>query len=140
MPAQDNTTLAQAIYQAFNDNDLDAALAYVAADIELVLMPFDQHFYGLEGFRDFMQGFKLAFPDCTVNLINQVATENGVVNEFMARGTHTGPLSGPNGQVPATGRNINYPVCEVWEIKDGKLTKLRNYFDTGTLRQQLGLS
>ena len=86
-----------------------------------------------------MQGFKTAFPDCTVNLTKQIATENYVVSEFVARGTHKGPLVGPGGEIPATGRSIDYPVCEVWEFKDGKLFRLRNYFDSATLLQQLGV-
>ena len=139
MSTQANAALAHAIYDAFNNNDFQAILALVDDDIELVLIPFDQHFYGLEGFREFMQGFKAAFPDCTIKLVNQVASDAQVVNEFVVNGTHSGALVNPRGKIPATGRSIGYCVCEVWEVKDGKLTKVRNYFDTTTLLRQLGV-
>lgn len=102
-------------------------------------MPFGLAYRGREGFRAFMQGFKAAFPDCTVNLTQQVATDDAVVNEFRARGPHLGPPASSAGDIPPTGRSIDYPVCEVWELRDGKLACLRNYFDAATVMSQLGM-
>ena len=137
--AADPAALARTIYACFNEDRLDEALAYATDDVEITLMPFGQSYTGREGFRAFMQDFKTAFPDCTVYLTRQVATEDGVVNEFRARGTHRGPLASPAGAIPPTGRSIDYPVCEVWEIREGKLARLRNYFDAASLMRQLGL-
>lgn len=139
MTTHDNAALANAIYTCFNENRIDDALAYAADDVVLTLMPFGQTYTGREGFRAFMQDFKTAFPDCTVNLTKQMVTEDGVISEFMARGTHRGPLGSPGGAIPPTGRRIDYPVCEVWEVRDGKLARLRNYFDSASLMRQLGL-
>ena len=137
--AADPSALARTIYACFNENRLDDALAYAADDVVVTLMPFGQTFTGREGFRAFMQDFKTAFPDCTVNLAKQWATPNGIVNEFQAQGTHQGPMASPAGAIPPTGRRIDYPVCEVWEVRDGKLARLRNYFDTASMMRQLGL-
>jgi steroid delta-isomerase-like uncharacterized protein len=139
MAMPDNAALARLMYDAFNINDLDTILAYTSDDVELVLMPFDLHFHGLEGFREFIQRVKTALPDCTARLVSQINHEAGVVNELVAQGTHTGPLVGPYRQIPATGRVISYYVCEVWDVNNGKLTKLRSYFDTLTMLRQLGV-
>lgn len=133
----ENAALAWLIYEAFNNNDVDTILAHTSADMELVLMPFDLHFHGREGFRAFIERVKTAFPDCTAQLVNQISQEAGVVNEIIARGTHTGPLVGPYRDIPATGRVIRYCVCDVWQVNDGKLAKLRSYFDTITMLRQL---
>jgi steroid delta-isomerase-like uncharacterized protein len=140
MSAQANSALARVVYDAFNNNDIQAILTLADNDIEFVLIPFDQHFYGLEGFGEFMQSFKAAFPDCTINLMNQVVSDEKVVNEFMVSGTHAGVLASPRGEIPATGRSIGYYVCEVWEVKNGKLAKVRTYFDTTTILRQLGVT
>ncbi len=87
-----------------------------------------------------MQGFRSAFPDLTLTVTNQVASESSVVNEFVVRGTHKGALVGPAGAIPATGKKIDYPVIEVWDIKNGKLAGIRNYFDTGTMMRQLSVA
>lgn len=139
MTLLDNAALARQIYDAFNNNDVETILAYTSDDVELVLMPFDLHFHGLEGFREFIQRVKTAFPDCTARLVSQINHEGGVVNQLVAQGTHTGPLVGPHREIPATGRMISFNVCEVWDVNNGKLTKLRSYFDTLTLLRQLGM-
>jgi steroid delta-isomerase-like uncharacterized protein len=136
----DNAALARLIYEAFNNNDLDTILTHTSDDVELVLMPFDLHFHGREGFREFIQRVKTAFPDCTVRLTNQFSYEVGVVNELVIQGTHTGPLVSPYREIPATGRVIRYNVCEVWDVNNGKLIKLRSYFDTLSMLRQLGVT
>lgn len=139
MATQDTAAFARATYDAFNRNDFDWILASVAEDVEVLVVPFGQTFTGRSGFRQFMQGFKTAFPDCNVTVTAQVATEDAVVNESIVRGTHRGPLISSAGEIPATGRTIEYPLCEVWRINNGKIAMIHNYFDAATVLQQLGV-
>jgi steroid delta-isomerase-like uncharacterized protein len=140
MSAQSNAEMARNLYAAFNRGDLDSCLALAAQDVEVVLIPFDQTFRGHDGFRDFMGGFKRAFPDLTVTVTNQVATEDQVVSECSWTGTHSGPLLSPTGEIPATHKSVTRAVfCEVWTIRDGKVAVLRNYQDVSTWLRQLGL-
>ena len=50
-----------------------------------------------------------------------------------------GPLVGPQGEIPPTGKSVDVAFCDVYQFKDGKFTSLRSYFDTATLMGQLGL-
>jgi steroid delta-isomerase-like uncharacterized protein len=136
----DTAALARVLYQAFNERRLDDVLAMATEDIELTVIPFGQTFHGHDGFRDFMTGFLNGFSDVQIaEITNQVASGNGVVTEFIASGTHDGPLASPAGEIPATGRMVEYPVVEVWAVRDGKVASLRNYFDSTTVMAQLGL-
>ena len=139
MSAHDNAALARRIYQLFSDDKLDDALELVAEDVEAVLVPFGQTFHGRDGFTGFMQGFKGAFPDIRISVTNQVATDEQVVSEFTARGTHTGPLQTPAGAIPATGRTVDFIVCEVMPVKNGRIASLHNYQDAASIMRQLGL-
>jgi steroid delta-isomerase-like uncharacterized protein len=139
MSAHDNAALARRIYQLFSDDKLDDALELVAEDVETVLVPFGQTFHGRDGFIGFMQSFKGAFPDIRISVTNQVATDDQVVSEFMARGTHTGPLQTPAGAIPPTGRTVDFIVCEVIQVKHGRITSLHNYQDATSIMRQLGL-
>jgi steroid delta-isomerase-like uncharacterized protein len=139
MTAQDNAALARKIYQLFNQGRVDDAIELATEDVELILVPFGQTFHGREGFRTFLQGFHSAFPDIQIVVTNQVATDDQVVTEFTARGTHTRPLPTPAGEVPPTGRVVDFIVCEVWQVRDGKLASLRNYQDVASMMRQLGL-
>src|ERR1044071_2552060 len=102
MSAHENAALARRIYQLFSDDKLDDALELVAEDVEAVLVPFGQTFHGREGFMQFMQAFKGAFPDIRISVTNQVATDESVVSEFTARGTHNGRRLTPAGEIPPT--------------------------------------
>lgn len=141
MSTQSNAALARKLYAAFNEQDFDGCLALTTEDVEVVLIPFGMTFHGQAGFCEFLASFKQAFPDLTVKVENQVATEDQVVSECSWTGTHTGLLRSPAGEIPPTGKAVTGAVfCEVWEIRAGKVASLRNYQDVTTWLRQLGLA
>ena len=139
MSAQDNVKIARKNYETFNNRDFDGAVAQAAENIELLNVPLGVTLHGPEGFRQYVQGWATAFPDSRVEVTNIVASEEGVVTEFRGRGTHTGPLSGPTGEIPATGRSVDVPFCDVIQIKNGKISSIHTYYDVATMMGQLGL-
>lgn len=139
MSAADNAALARRIYEAFNEDDFDFVLDNATEDVELMMASLGQTLRGREGFEQMMRGWKGAFPDMKIEATNQVADDDGVAVEFIARGTHTGTLIGPAGEIPATGRSVELKVVEVWKVRDGKVASLHNYQDSTSLMQQLGL-
>ena len=136
--AQDSATLVQTAYDAFNNRDFDRGAALVADDFEWVNRPFGQTFHGPSGCKQFLQVWATAFPDARVEVTNRVAAGDAVVTEFTFRGTHTGPLIGPTGQIGPTGRSVEVPTCEVIQVQHGKLVRARTYFDAATLMRRLG--
>jgi steroid delta-isomerase-like uncharacterized protein len=98
-----------------------------------------QTFRGPEGARQFLQGWATAFPDSQVETTTVVADDETAAMEFVGRGTHTGPLVSPAGDIPATGQRVETPFAQVMRIHDGKVTQARLYFDLGTILRQLGV-
>jgi predicted ester cyclase len=98
-----------------------------------------QKFHGKEGVRQYSRGWADAFPDAKVEDTNVIAGDTGAVIEFVGRGAHKGTLSGPQGDIPPTGRWVELPCCEVYRIRDGKIVGGGIYFDLVTLLGQLGL-
>jgi steroid delta-isomerase-like uncharacterized protein len=140
MSAKENCDLAMEIFRRFNGGELNEAVALSTDDVEVQLLSMGQAFHGHDGFMQFMQGFKDAFPDIRVTIENQVADDDRVVSECSWTGTHNGPLHAPDGDIPATGNAVvGARFCEVWTIREGKLAKLVNYQDAGTWLRQLGL-
>jgi predicted ester cyclase len=68
-----------------------------------------------------------------------IAQDDAVVVEFTGRGTHTGPLATPAGDIPATGRSATLQFVDVYEVVGGKIKSQHNYFDSGALMAQLGI-
>jgi steroid delta-isomerase-like uncharacterized protein len=137
--AQDNAALAQALNDAFNTRSFDAAVALCTPDAEVTNVATGQTFRGPDGVREFMSGFATAFPDGTVQTITIVADESHAVIEFVGRGTQTGPLVGPGGTVPPTGKSAETRFLEVFEMRDGKIARSRLYYDLMGMLAQLGL-
>jgi steroid delta-isomerase-like uncharacterized protein len=135
----DNVAVANALYEAFNARDFDRMAALTADGCEVVAIAFGQTFHGPAGMRAYMQNWITGFPDGRVEITHVIASGGNVVTEFVGRGTHTASLGTPAGELKATGRAAELPVCDVIELKDGKVERLRTYFDAATLLRQLGL-
>lgn len=58
-----------------------------------------------------------------------------------AAGGHPGRPAGPAPavQIPATGRSITLNLCDVHEIRDGKIRMVQSYFDSASMLMQLGV-
>ena len=136
---QDNAALVRDVHQAWNKRDFDRIIALTSPEVEWVTMPTGQKFRGLDGMRQYAQGWATAFPDGRVEDSNLIASDNGGAVEFIGRGTHNGPLMSPSGEIPATGRRLEMSFCEIYRIKNGKIVGGAIYFDMATMLQQLGL-
>jgi steroid delta-isomerase-like uncharacterized protein len=81
--------------------------------------------------------YTTAFPDLSFEVRASHAPSDGVaVLEIVARGTQTGPLA----DIPPTGRRAEVVACNVVEVRDGKIYREREYFDSLSLMQQLGVA
>ena len=140
MSHQDNAEVARALYEAFNDHDLERAGALAADDVEFLDVPTGRTAQGPEGFMDGMRMWIRACPDARVEVVELFAGEEGsVAAEFVGRGTHDGPMFSPGGDIPPTGRSLEMRYCEVMRMRDGKIASAHLYYDVATLLGQLGL-
>ncbi|GAC1533546.1 MAG: hypothetical protein NVS2B7_00820 [Herpetosiphon sp.] len=138
--AAENAATARAVYDAFNHDDFDRALSYMSDDAEVAVYPQGLSLRGRAGFREMMQRHKAPWPDGRVEVLRQLAADDGVTNECLYHATHPAPLPMPDGStVPPTNRTLELRFCEVWRFKDGKIVSLDNYGDNLPLLQQLGL-
>ena len=139
MSSHDNAAVARRYYDAFNARQLDDAVALADAELEWTNLALGATFRGPEGFRRFLENYATAFPDSQVEVRSVIAHGDRVAVEFTAAGTHRGPLAGPAGEIPATGRAVRLQLCEVLQLRDGKIVRGRSYFDSATMLRQLGL-
>ncbi len=138
MSAQDNATAIRSFNEAYNDRDSDRAISLCTPDVEIISVATGQTFLGPDGVRQFLQGWATAFPDSRVETKKVIADEQGAVIEFDGKGTQTGPLAGPAGEIPPTGKYAEQSFCVVADMRDGKIARSRQYFDLVSLLQQLG--
>ena len=139
MSQEDNVKIAREFPAAWNDRDFDRAAKLMADDGEILIVGTGERFTGPAGAVKFSQMWADGFPDGRVEVIETIAEGDRVVVVYRGRGTHTGTLANASGEIPATGKEITLDLCDVVEIKDGKVKSVRTYFDSGSLLAQLGL-
>jgi steroid delta-isomerase-like uncharacterized protein len=82
------------------------------------------------------QMFAGAFPDGRIDIVNLKEAGDTVLVEFVGRGTHRGDFMG----IGPTGRPVTVPVCNVLELRDGKIYREREYIDMANILVQIGVT
>jgi steroid delta-isomerase-like uncharacterized protein len=80
------------------------------------------------------QMYAAAFPDGRVEVERVHVAGDTAVAEVVARGTHGGDLMG----IAPTGKKVEIRICNVVELRDGKVYREREYMDTLVMMVQLG--
>jgi ketosteroid isomerase-like protein len=80
-----------------------------------------------------------AFPDMHRELYQFYVTGDTVVVELALQGTHKGPPALPSGIIPATGKRMDAPCCDVFRLKDGKIQSFNCYPSGTVILTQLGV-
>jgi ketosteroid isomerase-like protein len=62
-----------------------------------------------------------------------------VIVRLAVRGTHTGPLVLPFGTLPPTGKKMDAPCAEIFELEDGKIRRFDCYPEGSVILTQLGV-
>jgi steroid delta-isomerase-like uncharacterized protein len=139
MSAAETEAQVRKAYQAFNDRQFERTFELAHPDIVTVVVPTGQELRGHAGVIEFLSGWATAFPDSTVQVTSLIATDSGAAVEFIGRGTHDGPLATPMGPIAPTGRPVEFRLCDVWQVRDGKLARTHTYFDVMTILAQIGV-
>jgi ketosteroid isomerase-like protein len=95
-------------------------------------------YYGADIGRT-VEVYAKAFPDMHRELYSVYVTGDTVVVELSLNGTHKGPLELPLGTIPATGKKMSAPCCDVFQMKDGKVRKFDCYPSGTVILEQLGV-
>jgi ketosteroid isomerase-like protein len=73
-----------------------------------------------------------AFPDMHRELYRFFSAGDVVIVELALQGSHKGPLLTPMGTIPATGKRMDAPCCDVFRMVNGKIQSF-NCYPSGTV-------
>jgi steroid delta-isomerase-like uncharacterized protein len=138
MAEQDLIKLARGAIEAFNATDWQGFKALLAPDSIYNELGTQRRIQGADQIIQLWQGWKQAMPDVKGTVTNAFASGDTVALEITWEGTHTGPLEGPGGTIPASGRRQVTPSAFIFTFQADKIKESRNYFDIMTLLQQIG--
>ena len=138
MAEQDLIKVARGLVDAFNRSDWEGCRAALAADALYDEVGTARRLQGVAQIIQSLQGWKGAMPDVKGTVTNAVATGNTAVLEVTWQGTHTGPLPGPTGTLPATGKRQTTRSGWLLNFDGGRIKESRHYFDMLSFMQQIG--
>ncbi len=111
----------------------------VTPDIKYEEYATNRKIQGVDNLLNLFKEWAVAFPDSHATFRNEYVSGNTVILELTWHGTHSGNLKTPKGNLPPTGKKIELPACQVIETMAERAKVVRQYFDLGTLLQQLGV-
>lgn len=139
MDMSNNIQTIEDLYAAAEGDalDLDKFLSCFSKDGYVRDIPTGMEFRG-QDIALVASGMAEAFPNIHREIFDIYALNDVVVVELAIRGTHEAPLMTPDGTIPATGKTIDVPCCDVFRMKEGTVIAFHCYNAASILMQQLG--
>jgi len=107
--------------------------AYFADDVVAPMEGTGRRAEGRQAVAQFVRNLHRGAFDAHAELKNLLADEGKAAIEADFVGTHIGEFAG----VQATGRTVRVPYSVVYDLRDGKIARLRMYFPVSLLVEQL---
>ncbi|GGG62500.1 hypothetical protein GCM10011374_27120 [Kocuria dechangensis] len=131
----------QAQFEAMNAHDISAFAGFYADDAVVVDPQYPEPLRGRAAVEQDARAFLTAFPDLQMVLVSALFDDRTIAAEATLRGTHDGPLALPDGELPPTGRRLEFPMAVFSRVNDsGRIVEERRYYDIAGQQQQLGLT
>lgn len=140
MSQQTLVDAAQAPVIAYNNRNWDAATRALTLDFVYDEVGTRRLVRGVAEVISVWKGWAAAFSDSNATIEEAHVSGNTVILEVTLRGTHTGTLRTPGGDIPPTGRQVEIRSCQIVQVADGKAKRVRHYFDMATILSQLGIN
>ena len=126
--AEDSVQVVKGLYEAFGRGDVPAVLGGMAEDIEwneAEGMPQGGTYHGPEAVAENVFG----------PITADVADFAVVPEEFIASGDTVATIVRYTGTGNATGSTLSQQAVHIWEIRDGKVARFRQFMDTVKYRE-----
>lgn len=133
------TTIRKGV-ELWNAHDRDGFLAMFDDSVVFLDPATGEQFTGREELRTgWYDAVTDGYPDREVRDAVVFGEEELVCLQGRLVGTHTGTAHGPAGDMPPTGKRIDAPFVQVYEVRDGKVTRVWQYGDRLLMLEQEGM-
>lgn len=124
------------VYEAVNQGKLEVIDELIGANLvfNIPTVPGGK-ITGAEGYKQYIQSHRAAFPDLHVTIQDQIADGDKVVTRWSVTGTHKGPEIG----VPPTGKQVTVTGITIARYQGGKFVEVWEISDALGLLMQLGV-
>ncbi len=135
----DMKKVAENITKAYKSGDATAIANLYAEDAIVIESGDPEPVRGRKAIEEKIAGFLRAFPDYEIEFLTILISGDHIVFEQLIRGTNTGPSLSPEGEIPPTGKKVEFKALWIARISpDGLIEEDRTYLDNASIMKQLG--
>ena len=136
--ADESINVARENIEAFNAGDWNRVKSTLAPDSVYDEVGTQRRIQGADQIIEAFKGWRQAMPDVKGTVTNALASGNTATLQITWEGTQTGPLAGPGGTIPPSGKRQVTRAAFIATVEQGRIKDAYQYFDMMTLLQQLG--
>ena len=134
-----NEVAIRKAYQTAEDKDVSAFVNCFTQDGTFTDESIGVTYRGPKELGRTVEIYGAAFPDMHRELFAFYVVGDTVIVELALQGTHNGPLTLPLGVIPPTGKKMNAPCCDVFQLVNGKIKSFNCYPSGTVVLTQLGI-
>lgn len=129
-----NVELHRQAHKAMTEEGAERTATFFASDVVFTDNAQGLTMKGNPEVKGWLAAWKTAFSDAAVVGATYIDAGEWTIARFQGQGHNDGPFAG----LPATGRELDLPCCELIRWQDGKAQEGEFYYDTMTVMIQLG--
>ena len=134
-----NEEFVRSAYRIAEERNIQGWIDCFTPDGVFVDMSVQVTYRGPEEVAKPVEYYGAAFSDMHRELYDVYVSGDVVAVELALQGTHDGALHLPFGMLPATGKRMDAPCCDVFRLKDGKIQRFDCYPEGSVILSQLGV-
>ena len=137
---QDAKSIEREAVERWNAHDREGYLALFDENVKFTDAATSYNLIGREEFGErFFDVWAEAYPDNQIKETLVFTDGTWICFEGRFIATHTGIFHGPEVEMPPTGKSIDSPYVWLAEVRDGKITSARIYYDRLLTLEQEGI-
>jgi uncharacterized protein len=125
---QQSVEIVRGVYEACGRGDVQAVLGVMAEEFE---------WYEAEGmpYGGLYRTWEAVAENVLGPLLEDIPNFEATPVEFIASVDKVAAIVRYTGSGKATGKQLDLPVVHVWDVRDGKIARFRQFADTATFLQ-----
>jgi len=121
-------------FEAMNQYDVEKMGQFCTEDIVSDEVAEPEPFSGVDAFKQAYSDLFQGYPNCTVKVEECSVDGSAVICQVRWRATNSGPFRGAE----PTGKDVDLRIAYFFKLKDGKISRITEYYDVATLLVQQG--
>jgi steroid delta-isomerase-like uncharacterized protein len=134
MERGESMSVIDGLFRAMNEHDVERMGAACTPGVVYDVVATPEPIKGVGEFKSFYADLIQGYPDMTIEVTERYMEGDTVICQVRWRATNSGVFQGAE----PTGKKVDLRIAYFFEMKDGKIDSITEYYDLATLLTQQG--